>query len=113
MSAWRLLSLDMSLSHPPLHHLLPMLDSALFLSALPHPYQLHIRILQTAHLPVLFQKYAIAHQVQNMQGHMNVKYFIGMLVCFRYIWPLEVMQGICWLGRQQLAGGTLMHIVFV
>ncbi len=33
-----------------------------------------------------------------------------LFVCFRYIWPLVVMQGICWLGRQLLVGGALICI---
>ncbi len=109
MSAWRHLSLDMSLSPPPLHHLLPVLDSALSPLALLRLYQLHIRISQTVLLPVLFQKYA-TFTFQNMQEHVDINCFMDFLVCFRYIWPLVVMRGICWLGRQLLVGGTLICI---
>lgn len=97
------------MSPPPLHHLLHVLDSALSPLALLHLYQLHIRISQTVLLPVLFPKY-VTFTFQNSQEHVYIKCFMDLLVCFRYIWPLAVMQGICWLGRQLLAGGMLICI---
>lgn len=48
----------MDTNPPPLHHLLPVPDSAHSLLVLLHPYQLHIKISPTALLPVLFQRYA-------------------------------------------------------
>lgn len=48
-----------------------------------------------------------------MQEHVDVKYVMDLLLYFRYIWPLEVTWGICWLGKQLLAGGTLISIVCI